>query len=111
MNSVNKTSFRYYFFDLFKNVRSTESQNVLHFGLKCSKSRRFLGLRDLGAPRWGAYDALPDPLAVKGSLPSAIAFSRLRRLIPLSPPNKNTRPVSPPKHKILEPLLGLLQLI
>jgi len=31
---------------LFKNVRLTGSQNVglLHFGLKCSKSRRFQGL-------------------------------------------------------------------
>src|SRR6218665_2540137 len=25
--------------------------------------------------------------------------------LPLAPPNKNTRPVSPPKHKILEPPL------
>src|SRR6218665_3762571 len=106
MNSVNKTSFRYYFFDLFKNVRSTESQNVLHFGMKCSKSRRFLGLRVLGAPRSGAYDAIPDPLVVKGFLPSAIAFSRLRRLIQLKPPKQKSPPrYSPPKHKILEPVL------
>ena len=31
----------------------------------------------------GAYDAPPDPLVVWGFLPSAIAVSRLRRLIPL----------------------------
>src|SRR6218665_2640911 len=28
---------------------------------------------------------------------------------PLAPPNKNTRPISPPKHKILEPPLFLGQ--
>src|SRR6218665_1305930 len=39
-------------------------------------------------------------------LPSTIAVSRLRRLIPISPPQtKNTRPISPPKQKILEPPL------
>src|SRR6218665_1215518 len=39
-------------------------------------------------------------------LPSAIAVSRLRRLIPLKPPQtKNPRPISPPKQKILEPPL------
>src|SRR6218665_581747 len=84
-------------------VRLTGSKNVRHFRLKCSKLRRFLGLRP--RLRWGAYDALPDPLVVRGFLPSAIAVSRLRRLIPISPPNKNTQPISPPKHKILEPPL------
>ena len=31
-------------------------------------------------PAGGAYDAPPDPLVVRGFLPSAIAASRLRRL-------------------------------
>src|SRR6218665_2267620 len=46
--------------------------------MKCSKSRWFLGLHPI--PRWGAYDAPPDPLVVRVFLPSAIAASRLRRL-------------------------------
>src|SRR6218665_3867568 len=58
-------------------MRLPGSQNVLHFGLKCSKSRRFLGLRP--RPHWGAYHAPPDPLVVRGFLHSAIAASRLRR--------------------------------
>src|SRR6218665_3325386 len=62
-----------------------------------------LGLRP--RPRWGSLRRSPDPLVVRGFLPSAIAVSRLRRLIPISPPNKNTRPISPHKHKILEPPL------
>src|SRR6218665_370810 len=41
------------------------------FGMKCSKSRRFLGHRP--RPRWGAYDAPADPLVARGFLPSAIA--------------------------------------
>src|SRR6218665_1149471 len=37
---------------------------------------------------------------------SPITFPRLRRLIPMSPPQtKNPRPISPPKQKILEPPL------
>src|SRR6218665_3575103 len=54
-------------------MRLTTSQNTLHFGMKCSKSRQFLGLRP--RPRWGAYDAPTDPLVVRGFLPSAIAAS------------------------------------
>src|SRR6218665_1081071 len=73
------------------------SKNVLHFRLKCSKFLRFLGL--CPRPRWESYDAPPDPLVVRGFLPSAIAVLRLRRLIPISPPNKNTRPISPPNTK------------
>src|SRR6218665_468640 len=70
--------------------------------LKCSKSRRLLGLRP--RPRWGAYHAPPDPLVVRGFLSSAIAASRLQRLTLLElPQNKNSHPVSPPKHKIIEP--------
>src|SRR6218665_520890 len=85
-------------------MRLPGSQNVLHFGLKCSKSRRLLGLRP--RPRWGAYHAPPDPLAVKGILPSAIAASRLRRLTLLElPQNKNSHPVSPPNTKsVVAPL-------
>src|SRR6218665_4044212 len=59
-------------------MRLTTSQNALHFGIKCSKLCRFLGLRP--RPRWGADDAPPDPLADRGFLPLAIAASRLRRL-------------------------------
>ena len=50
----------------------------------------------------GAYDAPPDPLVVKGFLPSAIAASRKNP--PLVPKNKNSHPFTPPKHKIIEPL-------
>src|SRR6218665_1701324 len=59
-------------------MRLTTSQNALHFGIKCSKLRRFLGLRP--RPRWGAYDTPPDLLVGRGFLPSAIAASRLRHL-------------------------------
>jgi len=68
------------------------SKNILHFGLKCSKSHRLLGLRQ--RPRWGAYDAPSDPLVVRGFLPSAITVSRLRHLIPFSPPNKIPAPLA-----------------
>src|SRR6218665_4088186 len=82
-------------------MRLPGSQNVLHLVLKCSKSRRFLGLRP--RPRWGAYHAPPDPLVVRGFFPSAIAASRLRRLTLLElPQNKNSHSVSPSKHKITE---------
>src|SRR6218665_3175674 len=40
------------------------------FDLKCSKMRWRLGLRP--RPRWGAYDALPDPLIVRDNAPSAL---------------------------------------
>src|SRR6218665_3976254 len=46
--------------------------------MKCSKSSRFLGLRP--RPRWGSLRRPPDPLVVRGFLPSAIAASRLWRL-------------------------------
>src|SRR6218665_4124585 len=46
-------------------MRLTTSQNALHFGIKCSKLRRLLGLRP--RPRWGAYDAPSDPLVVRAS--------------------------------------------
>ena len=47
-------------------MRLTISQNILHFGIKCSKLCRFLGPHH--RPRWGAYDAPPDPLVVGGYL-------------------------------------------
>src|SRR6218665_2325391 len=74
-------------------MRLTGSKNVLHFRLKCSKLRRFLGLRP--RPRWGSLQRSSTPLVVRGFLPSAIAVSRLRLLIPISPPNKNTAPLAP----------------
>ena len=41
------------------------------FDLKCSKMRWRLGL--CPRPRWGAYDAPPDPLVGRGLAPSALA--------------------------------------
>src|SRR6218665_1449159 len=40
------------------------------FDLKCSKRRWRLGLRP--RPRWGAYDAPPEPLIVRGNASSAL---------------------------------------
>jgi len=68
-------------------VRLAGSQNGLHLGLKFSKSRWFAP-----DPAEGAYNAPPDPLVVRGFLPSALNP-------PLALPNKNTRPVSPPDTK------------
>src|SRR6218665_1366398 len=56
-------------------------------------------------PAGGPYDAPPDPLVVRGFLPSAIAVSRLRRLIPLSPPKQKIPAPLAPQTKILEPPL------
>src|SRR6218665_3889112 len=47
--------------------------------MKCSKSRRFLGL-SAPDPARGGYDAPSDPLHVRGFLPSAIAASGIWRL-------------------------------
>ena len=70
-------------------MRLTGSQNVLHFGVKCSNSRRFLGLRP--RPRWGAYDALrpPSPEGLLAFGNSSFAPSVLDP--PLAPPNKIIR--------------------
>src|SRR6218665_4138480 len=59
----------------------TTSQNALHFGMKCSKSLRFLGLRP--RPRWGSLRRSPRPPCRNGLLafgnrsfaPSALALS------------------------------------
>src|SRR6218665_1103276 len=59
-------------------MRLKTSQNALHFGMKCSKLRRLLGLRP--RPRWGNLRRSPRPpsgLVDRGFLPSAIAASRL----------------------------------
>src|SRR6218665_213727 len=67
------------FFDLIvKKYEIKKIPKCTLFGMKCSKSLRFLGLRP--SPRGGAYDAPPDPLVARGFFPSAIAASRLRRL-------------------------------
>jgi len=59
---------------LLKILRFTRSQNVPNFGMKCSKSCRFLELRP------GELTTLPpDPLVARSFLPSAIAASRLWR--------------------------------
>ena len=67
-----------FFIWMLKNMRLRRSQNVPHFGEKCSKSRRLLRL--CLRPRWEAYHAPSDPLVVGSFLPPAIAASRLRRL-------------------------------
>ena len=76
------SSFIYDFFNLIIKIIKiwdlTTSQNALHFGMKCSKLRRFLGLRP--RPAGGAYDAPSDPLVGRCFLPSAITASRLLRL-------------------------------
>ena len=92
---------------LFKNVRLTGSRNVLHFSLKCSQSRRFLGLSPRS--RFRSLRRSPDSLVVRGVLPSAIAVSSLRRLryVPLAPQTKIPAPLAP-KYKILEPPLRFL---
>src|SRR6218665_569887 len=59
-------------------MRLTTSQNALHFGMKCSKLRRFLGLRP--RPTGELTTLPPDPLVGRCFLPSAIKASRLRRL-------------------------------
>src|SRR6218665_1896015 len=60
---------------LLKNMRLTTSQNALHFGMKCSKLCRLLGL--CPRPRWGSLRPSPRPPSRQ---PSAIAASCLRRL-------------------------------
>ena len=55
-----------------------KSRKCTPFGMKCSKSRWSLGL--CPRPHWGSLQRSPDPLVVRGFLPSAIAASRLRRL-------------------------------
>ena len=55
----------------------------------------FLGKCRNPAKIWPPVCEVLDPLdrlVVRGFLPSAIAVSRLRRLIPISPPNKKYPP-------------------
>src|SRR6218665_2029717 len=71
--------FRYYFFYLiFRKYEINKIPKCTPFGMKCSKSRRLLGLRPRS--RWGSLRCSPGPLVVRGFLPSAIAASRPRRL-------------------------------
>src|SRR6218665_3334241 len=72
-------------------MRLTRYQNVLHFRVKCSKSRRLLGLRP--RPRWGSLRRSPRPPSRERLLafgnrsfaPSALA---LTKIVPISvPPN------------------------
>ena len=61
--------FRYTLFDLtVQRKGSNKCPKCTPFGMKCSKSRRFLGL--CPRPRWGAYVPPPDPLVVRGFLRS-----------------------------------------
>jgi len=90
---------------LFKKGEFTRIPKCTPFWLEMFKITSASGA--LPRPCWVAYDAPPDPLVVRGFLPSAIAASRLQRLILLElPQNKNSHPVSPPKHKIIEPSLS-----
>src|SRR6218665_750181 len=67
------------FFDLIvKKYEIYKSPKCAPLGMKCSKSRRLLGLRP--RPRWGSLRRSPSPPSRGGFLPSAIAASRLRRL-------------------------------
>src|SRR6218665_2693325 len=77
---VNKNFFHLlFFFDLIvTNRKLTTSENALHFGMKCLKLRRFLGLRPI--PHWMSLRRSLRPLVGRGFLPSAIAASRLQRL-------------------------------
>src|SRR6218665_3206376 len=56
-------------------MRITRSPKALHFGIKCSKSCRFLRLRP--GPRWGSLRHSLDPLITTGCFTSAIATSGL----------------------------------
>src|SRR6218665_36704 len=100
-----KTSFINYFFYLIaKNVRLTGSQNVLNFGMKSSKSRRFLELRP--RPLLGDLTTLHQTPSREGLLAfgnRSFAPSALSPFLAL--PDRNSRLVSPPKRKILEPPL------
>ena len=81
---VNKNLFQILFFRFnCLKCEINRIQKCTPFWLEMFKIASVSGAPRSGVPRWGAYDALPDPLVVKGFLPSAIAFSRLRRLIPL----------------------------
>src|SRR6218665_2417947 len=69
--------FRYTFLDLtVKKYEINKSPKCAPFRMKCSKSRQFLGLRP--RPCWGSLRRSPDPIVVRGFLPSAIAASHLR---------------------------------
>ena len=70
---VNKNLYTIFLDLIVKNRRLTTSKSALHFGMKCSKSRRILGLRPI--PRWGAYDA---PQAHKSLWASCFWKSQLR---------------------------------
>ena len=59
-------------------MRLTRAQNVLHLAWNVQNRVGFWG--SVPDPAGGAYDALPDPLVVRGFLPSAIAVSCLRHL-------------------------------
>src|SRR6218665_365642 len=76
--------FRYYFFDLiFFKYDINKFQKCTSFGMKCSKLRRFLGLRP--RPRWGSLRRSPTPPSREGLLafgnrsfaPSALALSQI----------------------------------
>jgi len=74
------------------------SQNVLFFCREMSKITSVCGA--LSQTPLEKLTTLPHtPKSSGDSLPSAIAASRLCRLIPLYPSNKNARPLAPPNTK------------
>src|SRR6218665_4113479 len=84
--------FRYYFFYLiFRKYENNKIPKCTPFGMKCSKSRRLLGLRP--RPRWGSLRRSLRPPSREGLLafgnrsfaPSALA---LTPIFPISVPPK-----------------------
>src|SRR6218665_3912758 len=84
--------FRYYFFYLiFRKYENNKIPKCTPFGMKCSKSRRLLGLRP--RPRWGTLRRSLRPPSREGLLafgnrsfaPSALALSPI---FPISVPLK-----------------------
>src|SRR6218665_1729326 len=73
----------------------TTSQNALHFGVKCSKLRRFLGRSP--RPRWERLRRSPRPHSRQGLLafrnrsfaPSALAITQTHMFKPIYAKNSN----------------------
>ena len=64
---------------LLQNMRFTRAENVLHLAWNVQNRVGFWG--SAPDPPGEAYDAPPDPIVVRGFLPSAISVSCLRRLL------------------------------
>ena len=63
------------------------------YSILASNAQNFVGFwGSVPGPAGGAYDAPPDPLIVRGFLPSAIATSRFQRSPTMRKANNNERP-------------------